>query len=148
MFQHILFPTDGTEASNRVEAHVVSLAQAFSSQITILHAYELLEAMPVYEASYAYLDELEDYLAGQSKQIAHQTEARLKLLNLQVQSLVLRGDPAQSVLNTATEQGCDLIVMGSHQRGPVRRFLLGSVSNYVIHHSACPVVIVPAAEPT
>lgn len=144
MYQHILFPTDGTEASRVVEAHLVSLAQAFSARITILHAYELLEMMPVFETTYAYLDELESYLEGQSKEVALQTEARLKDLKLQVQSLVVKGDPAQSVLNIAEQQKCDLIIMGSHQRGAVKRFLLGSVSNYVVHHSHCPVLIVPS----
>lgn len=144
MYQHILFPTDGSEDALKVEAHVIALAQAFGSHVTLLHAYEFLEAMPIFEATYAYLDELEDYLSSQGKQIIAQAEARFKAQQIQVDSVVLRGDPAQSVLNTATEKSCDLIVMGSHQRGAVKRFLLGSVSNYVVHHSACPVLIVPA----
>ncbi|HEY9839419.1 MAG TPA: universal stress protein [Candidatus Obscuribacterales bacterium] len=144
MYQHILFPTDGTTAARRVETQVVSLARAFGARITVLHAYEFLEVIPVYETTYAYIDELEDYLSAQSKEVAAQTEARLRAEGLEVQTLVIKGDPGQSVLNAADEQHCDLIVMGSRQRGAVRRFLLGSVSNYVVHHAECPVLIVPA----
>lgn len=146
MYRHILFPTDGSAASRRVEAQVVGLARLFAARVTILHAYEFLEVIPVYEATYAYLDELEDYLQGQSRELAKQTEARLQAEGLDVNSLVQRGDPGQSVIDCAREQGCDLIVMGSRQRGAVRRFLLGSVSNYVVHHADCPVLIVPAPE--
>lgn len=144
MYKHILFPTDGTESSRHVETHVLDLAQKFNAKVTILHAYEFLEIIPVYESTYAYLDELEDYLEGQSKKIAQETEQRFKEVNIEVQSLIIKGDPGQSVVNVAEEQNCDLIVMGSRQMGAVRRFLLGSVSNYVVHHSECPVLIVPS----
>jgi len=144
MYKHILFPTDGTESGRHVEAHVLDIAQKFAAKVTILHAYEFLEIIPVYESTYAYLDELEDYLESQSKKIAKETEQRFKDANIEVQSLIIKGDPGQSVVNVAEEQNCDLIVMGSRQMGAVRRFLLGSVSNYVVHHSECPVLIVPS----
>lgn len=143
MYQHILFPTDGTDAARHVETHVLDLAQKFGAKVTILHAYEFLEIIPVYESTYAYLDELEDYLETQSQKIAKETEQRFNEVNVPVQSLIIKGDPGQSVVNVSEEQNCDLIVMGSRQMGAVRRFLLGSVSNYVVHHSECPVLIVP-----
>jgi len=144
MFKHILFPTDGTESSRHVESHVLELAQKFASQVTVLHAYEFLELIPVYESTYAYIDELEDYLKTQSHSVAKETEARFQQAGIQTQSTVIKGDPAQTIINVSEEKHCDLIVMGSRQMGVVRRFLLGSVSNYVVHHSECPVLIIPA----
>lgn len=144
MYQHILFPTDGTDSARQVENHVFDIAQKFQAKVTILHAYEFLEIIPVYESTYAYLDELEDYLESQSQKIAKETEQRFTDGNIEVQSLIIKGDPGQAVVNVAEEQNCDLIVMGSRQMGAVRRFLLGSVSNYVVHHSECPVLIVPS----
>jgi nucleotide-binding universal stress UspA family protein len=44
-------------------------------------------------------------------------------------------------------QHADLVVVGTHGRGPVRSFLLGSVSLSVIKHAACPVVVMPPAHP-
>lgn len=143
MYSHILFPTDGTQSADHVEKHVITLAQKFSAKVTILHAYEFLELIPVYESTYAYLDELEDYLSAQSQAVAKETEARFQQAGIHAESLVIKGDPAQSIINVSEEQHCDLIVMGSRQMGMVRRFLLGSVSNYVVHHSECPVLIVP-----
>lgn len=143
MYHNILFPTDGTAASQLVEAHVLELAQRYGAKVTILNAYEFLEVVPVYETTYVYLDELEDYLKNQSQHIAAETQKRFETAGIETQSLILKGDPGHSVVSIAEEQGCDLIVMGSRQKGMVRRFLLGSVSNYVIHHSKCPVLIVP-----
>lgn len=146
MYQHILFPTDGSESSQKLEAHVIALAQNFNSKVTVLHAYEFLETLPVYESGYAYLDELEKYLESQSKEIALNTRQRLEDKHINVQSLIIKGDPGLSIVNTAEEQGCDLIVMGSRQMGVVKRFILGSVSNYVVNHSTCPVLILPATQ--
>ena len=143
MYKHLLFPTDGSESAQKVEHHVIQLAKAFQARVTILHAYEFLELLPVYEASYAYLDELEDYLEDQSKKIALSTRERFETENIQVQSLIIKGDPGVSVVNTAEEQACDVIVMGSRQMGTVKRWILGSVSNYVVNHSPCPVLVVP-----
>lgn len=143
MIQHILFPCDGSETSSLVEAHVLTMAQTFSARVTVLHAYEFLEVVPVYEASYAYLDELETYLETQSNEIVSQTLKRLQAHGLEAMSQIIKGSPGVSVVSAARELGCDLIIMGSRQRGAVRRMLLGSVSNYVVHHAECPVLIVP-----
>lgn len=54
---------------------------------------------------------------------------------------VLRGSTA-SVLQAAS-QACDLLVVGSHGRGPVGRIVLGSASDHLVHHASCPVLVVP-----
>lgn len=144
MIQHILFPTDGSFSSGDVEAYVINMAKNFQARVTVLHAYEFLEVLPVYETPYAFLDELESYLKDQSKEITQKTEARFLEAGIQVQSLIIKGDPGLSIVQAVENQSCDLIIMGSHQHGAVRRFLLGSVSNYVIHHAPCPVLMVPA----
>jgi nucleotide-binding universal stress UspA family protein len=61
---------------------------------------------------------------------------------LAAQFLIWEGDPAASVIAAAEAESADLIVVGSHVRGPVGRLLLGSVSAFVVGHSSCPVVVV------
>lgn len=141
--KHILLPTDGSEGQEKVEAQVIQLAQSLGSRVTVLHAYEFLETFPIYETGYAYLDELDTYLESQSKDIVLTVRQRLEAQGVAVHSLMMKGDPGSSIVTTAEEQHCDLIVMGSRQRGAVQRFILGSVSNYVVNHSNCPVLIVP-----
>ena len=57
-------------------------------------------------------------------------------------SLIWEGDPGAAVIEAAEAEGADLIVVGSHARGAVGRLLLGSVSSYVVGHSARPVIVV------
>jgi nucleotide-binding universal stress UspA family protein len=146
MIQHILFPSDGSAASQKIEAHVVAMSRSFQARVTVLHAYEFLEAIPVYEASYAYLEELEVYLEAQSKELVEQTRLRLEAQGLTVNQLINKGPVGQSIVQASRDQACDLIVMGSHRRGAVKRLLLGSSSNYVVHHAECPVLLVPVEE--
>lgn len=61
----------------------------------------------------------------------------------------LRGNPGPEIVKLADEQNCDLIIMATHNRAGLVRWILGSVSEYVIRHSKCPVlsVKVNAKEP-
>jgi nucleotide-binding universal stress UspA family protein len=59
---------------------------------------------------------------------------------------VIVGPPAAEIARYAKEHGADLIVMGTHGYGPVRRFLLGSVADRVVREASCPVLLVPHRE--
>ncbi len=61
---------------------------------------------------------------------------------LRVTSAQLEGSPKDTIVAEAERWGADLVVVGSHGYGPVRRFFLGSVSLYVAHHAPCSVEIV------
>jgi nucleotide-binding universal stress UspA family protein len=54
------------------------------------------------------------------------------------------GEPGPQICALADELNADLVVVGSHSRGALARLLLGSVSNYVAHHSKRPVLVVPS----
>jgi nucleotide-binding universal stress UspA family protein len=62
------------------------------------------------------------------------------------ETLVLRGDPATSLCDLATEYGARAIVMGSRGRGGIKRALLGSVSDHVVRNAPCPVIITRPAD--
>lgn len=58
------------------------------------------------------------------------------------QFLIWEGDPGAAVIEAAEAEGADIIVVGSHARGPVGRLLLGSVSSHVVDHGRRPVVVI------
>lgn len=64
---------------------------------------------------------------------------------LQMRDVKLRCDggmkPGSVVINVAQEEKADIIVMGTRGMGKIRRTILGSVSDYVVHHATCPVVV-------
>jgi nucleotide-binding universal stress UspA family protein len=60
-----------------------------------------------------------------------------------VTTAVVPGRPAAEIVRYAQEHGADLIVMGTHGYGTVRRFLIGSVADQVLRQATCPVLVVP-----
>ncbi|CAN1826430.1 Universal stress protein A-like protein [Linum perenne] len=52
------------------------------------------------------------------------------------------GDPKQAICDAVDKHGIQLLVLGSHSRGPIQRAFLGSVSNYCVHNAKCPVLVV------
>jgi nucleotide-binding universal stress UspA family protein len=56
--------------------------------------------------------------------------------------LIWEGDPAESIVDAANSEGADLIVVGSHGRSTFGRALIGSVSDQVVRHAPCPVLVV------
>ncbi len=62
--------------------------------------------------------------------------------NLSVTATLLEGWPKDAIVTEAERFGADVVVVGSHGYGPIRRFFLGSVSLFVAHHAPCSVLIV------
>ena len=60
-----------------------------------------------------------------------------------VSAMRIDGDPGPSIVDKARELGASLIVIGSRGRGTIRRTILGSVSDYIIHHTHVPVLVCP-----
>lgn len=64
-------------------------------------------------------------------------------LNRPAKDLVVAGDVGPTICTSMEGQHADICVVGARGLGPVRRTLLGSVSDYVAHHATSPVLIVP-----
>ena len=86
-----------------------------------------------------------DSIAVGDEQPSSQIFARARRVlspELEVNEIVRQGNAANAILRTAEEWRADLIVMGTHGRGRVARFLLGSVAEAVLRRATCPVVTV------
>ena len=96
--------------------------------------------------SAGYYDEMQQFLREEAKKFVEQAETKGRslfpggLLNLT--AVALDGSPQRIIVETAQEWGADLIVVGSHGYGLWSRALLGSVSNSVVHHAPCSVLVV------
>lgn len=147
MFKHILLPLDRYNEAHPVLEVAANTAKAFGAKITVLHSYEFLPAMPVFmDSPYAYQTELEDYLAVQSKKIITHAVEHLKNAGVTAHGQSILGEVGHNIVALVERGDFDLIVMGARELGMLKRFVVGSVSQYVLHHTHCPVLVIPDSE--
>lgn len=140
----ILLATDGSEEASLAARTAVDLAHKTDSELHIVNVGLQDYGYPIYS-----VPELED-VRGIPEEVTQ--EAR-KLLDAEVEQVKAAGGsvvgahlgmgrPDVEIVKLAEEIGAGLIVMGSRGHGGVRRALLGSVSDSVVRHAHCPVLVV------
>lgn len=138
----ILHPTDFSECADRAEAETIRLAHAIGAEIILLHV--AVEA-PLYGEGLLNMSEVRQVYEAQRKWATAtlgERVARIREHGLSTRWLLLTGAPHEEIVKVAQEERVDLIVMGTHGRGGVERFLLGSVADRVIRTAPCSVLTV------
>lgn len=141
----ILLATDGSEEAALAAQTAVDLADKTNSAIHIVYV-----TMPLYEPSYYEGIYIADEIAEEQKEIERSAQ---ELLNDQAQKIkaaggsvaqthLRTGKPDKEIVELAEEIGAGLIVVGSRGLSRMSRVLLGSVSESVVHHAHCPMLIV------
>jgi nucleotide-binding universal stress UspA family protein len=92
------------------------------------------------------LEKLDTELKRRASSLTKKTVERLKKKDLRVQSVVRSGSPAAEIVDEAEKWAADLIVLGSHGYGAIKRVFLGSVALSVVSHAPCSVEIVRRKE--
>jgi nucleotide-binding universal stress UspA family protein len=114
-----------------------------NTDVLVLHVLQPLGLVAPPEMAAGYAPELADL-----KQPAHELVGRiaqqLRAEGFKAESAVEVGDVREIVLDSAAEWRADLIVLGSHGKRGLQRFLLGSVAEFVARHAKCSVQIVRA----
>lgn len=139
----VLLAIDGSEQSTQATQAVMSLASV--STLTILHVIDLPGlTFSMLGAEIAH--DLSKVAVQALRQDGEQALARANsLLSNKIESLKLQleeGSPAELILSVAQEEHSDLILMGARGMGQVQELFLGSVSQRVLTHAACPVLII------
>jgi nucleotide-binding universal stress UspA family protein len=88
-----------------------------------------------------------DQVRGDRERVAQALVARGRSAGVAVDFLVWEGDPGEAIIEAAAAESADMIVVGSHGRGTVGRFLIGSVSDHVVRNAPCPVLVVRSGTP-
>lgn len=150
MYKHLLFACDLSEATESNFKRMLEYARPMHSQVTLFYAYD---SVSVTQATLGHIDfsqSLTDIQLAVEEKAYIFLEAYRKKLNeadLLSESIVVSGHRGAQIVKTAENRHCDLIVVGSRSLEPLTRVLLGSTSTYVLHHSHCPVLVLPN-EPT
>lgn len=143
----MLLATDGSEFSRLALEKAAELAQATRSEIVVLSVSQLVNLGTVGPMVYAPESAFEVPTKEESEGILQEVAEYLDKRGIAHRTLRVIGQPAEAILHTAEEEHADLIVMGSHGRTGLQRFLLGSVSNQVVSHSSVSVLVARAPKP-
>ena len=142
--QRILMPTDFSTCANHALTHAITLARRFGAELHLLHVnvmYEV-EPTPAGEVFPGY-EELhlrrEEAIERQMSLLLDQRHAE-GLLIVEAQLRAFSAAPA--ILDYVVGEQIDLVVLGTHGRRGLRRFVLGSVSEEVVRAAPCPVLTV------
>lgn len=142
-YKKVLVPLDGSGWSARALPHAVDLARTNGAELILLHVFR----PPASE----YTDQIA--LAGQEGQIQQMREAMKQYLigvrtELRAEDLVVRCQViegmgiASLICDYIRDEGVDLVVMSTHGRGGIRRFLFGSVTQQVMEGTEAPVLLI------
>lgn len=143
MFDSILFPTDGNDGSDRVFEFVLDIAEAHGATV------HLLNVADTNVTSHADTDAgTTDVLVDRGETLLAELGDRARERGVDVSEAVVQGDPYSTITEYADRHAVDAIVMPTHGRGALGRFLLGSVATKVVRTADVPVLTVrPEAEP-
>jgi nucleotide-binding universal stress UspA family protein len=144
----ILLATDGSEEAELAALRAVELADATDSELHVVHVGVVPLFLKSYPGTLGYEGKLYEQIEEDSRELLRKQSRRVKAAGGTVARTHLRmGAVALEIVGLAEELGADLIVMGSRGLGGVRRALMGSVSDSVVRHAHCPVLVVRPEKP-
>jgi nucleotide-binding universal stress UspA family protein len=148
MYQKILVPLDGSELAECVLPHVESIAKGGGVQNVVF--LRVVEPFHMHGGFYDPAFSTEDIKRIDSEDIADAENYLKKLVNqtryggVNVQSKVITGKTADAIVEYATKNKVDLIIMATHGRSGVSRWVWGSVADRVLRSACVPVLMVRA----
>lgn len=155
MFAKILVAIDSSTIGRNVFDKALALAKTTGASIMLLHVLSSEEGMPYLPTSFG-----RDYYAGLSSKALEIYQQQCKEIENQGLNLLQsfaaqaiaagvsteftqnQGSPGQIICDLAINWQADLIVVGRRGRSGINELILGSVSNYVLHHASCSVLVV------
>ncbi|WP_222915649.1 universal stress protein [Natrinema sp. SYSU A 869] len=138
MYDAVLVPTDGSEAAIHAANHAYSLGERYDATVHVLTVVEKSESTTIVGQGDEKLETLRDEGNDSTQRIVEEALSR----DIHAVGTVEMGDPARTILTYAEDHDIDLIVMSTHGRSGVGRFLMGSVTERVLRDGDVPVLAV------
>ncbi|MEG0920433.1 MAG: universal stress protein [Comamonas sp.] len=144
MYKNILLATDGSDLSEKAVQHALALAKMAGAQVTTVNV------SPIYPRNYfegsgadpAEAARIEKGWLDAAQAVVNKVVAEGAVIGVPVKALVAQSDlVAESILQVAEKEQCDLIVMASHGYKGLKRLLLGSETQHVLTHAKVPVLV-------
>ena len=145
MSETIVVGTDGSETAKRAVKEAVRLAKALDAELHVVAGFQPMHAR-VSGAPTGAAKVWQPLPDSQVEATIEEAAAAARIAGTKVKTHLVRGDPADALVNVATEVGASTIVVGNRGMRGGRR-VLGSVPNTVSHKANCNVLIVQTDQP-
>jgi nucleotide-binding universal stress UspA family protein len=153
LFEKILVPLDGSEHSLKALEKAIQIAKKFSGSITLIHVYSVTVTpiiLPEPTLSTPGVPVLTSAEASRVAEAARQAgnrilddgEEKVKTERVSTSKILVEGHAVSEIVRAAKEGNFDLIVIGARGVSHIRELFLGSVTDGVVHHAVCPVLVV------
>lgn len=138
MYSQILVPTDGSPASDAAIEHAIDLARQYDAT---LHALYVVDGA-AYSTLEAGAQVVVDALESEGEEATRRVAAAAERADVDCETTVATGTAYSAIRDYVDERAIDMVVMGTHGRKGLDRYLLGSVTERVVRTSDVPVLTV------
>ena len=143
MFKHIVFATDGSPSAAKASQTAIELARTNGAKLTVVFVIDPYPYMSLGEGTGDAFQAYMNAAYAASAKVTEDLVEQAKKAGVTMEKSVVEGDDvASAIVMVAEQQGGDLVVVGSHGRTGIQKFILGSVARKVLTMSKVPVLIV------
>jgi nucleotide-binding universal stress UspA family protein len=146
IIRHILVPLDFSETTDQALAYAIAFTRPLQARLTLLHVLQI-PPLTLEDGATAlsgtYLEDLET----EAQHLLEASLAHVQRAGLQGDCLLVQGTPTPVIVDTASVQEVDLIIMGTHGRTGLTHVLMGSVAERVVREAPCPVLVTRKTRP-
>lgn len=145
MLKHILVPLDGSALAEKALDYAIQIV-APKRRITLVSIVEIPDVANTFHPLPANLNMVEDNLTSGRDYLMRVANELRKTHQLRINVEIKVGKPAEVITELAETEFVDAIVMSTHGRNGIERFIFGSVTQKVLNAMPCPVFVVPGKE--
>ena len=139
-FRTVLLATDLSPTSAGATAQALELCRALGARLLVVNVIDSRQRLGLHSGAATVAVRIDQLRAERERRLmAIVEDARRR--GTEASFLVWTGSAGQSIVSAAEAEGADLVVVGTRALDRAGRFLLGSVSDYVVNKSTCPVVV-------
>ena len=142
IFKKIMVAIDGSELVKQAVKSAVEIAKLSEAKLYAVHVIALVSHSILQSLDEEWKKTMKKQFTIKSEKATAYVENVGKAANIEVKSVIIEGSPANEIIDFAEKNDIDLIVMGTHEKTELQRFLIGSVTENVIRHSRKPVLVI------
>jgi nucleotide-binding universal stress UspA family protein len=144
IFRKIMVATDGSELVKKAVDTAIEISKLGEKKLYAVHVIsqgDYYYSMPL-SIDVEWIKAMQEHLRIEGEKAIIDVEDAGKAANVEIEPVILEGNPANEIVDFAEKNDIDLIVMGTHGKSGIQRFLIGSVAENVVRYSKKPVLVV------